>query len=99
MLDPELLELSSDKTKAELRLIPNVHGPVSQDDIMRLLSLPEFSSLFPLEPAIAKTVAKINSLYNQDDGKFELFAVLAERRDGTNSKSKLVPIKCKPASN
>lgn len=83
MLDPELLELNSDKTKAELRLIPNVHGPVTHDDIMRLLSLPEFSSLFPLEPAIAKAIAQINSLCHQDDGKFELFAVLAERRDGT----------------
>lgn len=83
MLDPELIELNSDKTKAELRLIPNVHGPVTHEDIMRLLSLPEFASLFPLEPAITKTVAKINSLCSQDDGKFELYATLAERRDGT----------------
>jgi len=83
MLDPELIELNSDKTKAELRLIPNVHGPVTHEDIMRLLSLPEFGSLFPLEPAITKTVAKINALCSQDEGKFELFATLAERRDGT----------------
>ncbi|MBW3528042.1 FapA family protein [Shewanella sp. NKUCC05_KAH] len=83
MLDPELIELNSDKTKAELRLIPNVHGPVTHEDIMRLLSLPEFVALFPLEPAIAKTVAKINSLCNQDDGKFELYTTLAERRDGS----------------
>ncbi|MGI1936653.1 DUF342 domain-containing protein [Shewanella oncorhynchi] len=83
MLDPELIELNSDKTKAELRLIPNVHGPVTYEDIMRLLSLPEFVALFPLEPAIAKTVAKINSLCNQDDGKFELYTTLAERRDGS----------------
>ncbi|MGL6011366.1 MAG: DUF342 domain-containing protein [Shewanella oncorhynchi] len=83
MLDPELIELNSDKAKAELRLIPNVHGPVTHEDIMRLLSLPEFGSLFPLEPAITKTVAKINALCSQDDGKFELFATLAERRDGT----------------
>ncbi|MGI2184224.1 DUF342 domain-containing protein [Shewanella oncorhynchi] len=83
MLDPELIELNSDKTKAELRLIPNVHGPVTHEDIMRLLSLPEFAALFPLEPAIAKTVAKINSLCNQDDGKFELYTTLAERRDGS----------------
>lgn len=82
MLDPELIELNSDKTKAELRLIPNVHGPVTHEDIMRLLSLPEFAALFPLEPAITKTVAKINSLCNQDDGKFELYTTLAERRDG-----------------
>ncbi|MCU8092581.1 FapA family protein [Shewanella sp. SM20] len=83
MLDPELIELNSDKTKAELRLIPNVHGPVTHEDIMRLLSLPEFAALFPLEPAITKTVAKINSLCNQDDGKFELYTTLAERRDGS----------------
>lgn len=83
MLDPELIELNSDKTKAELRLIPNVHGPVTHEDIMRLLSLPEFVALFPLEPVIAKTVAKINSLCNQDDGKFELYTTLAERRDGS----------------
>lgn len=83
MLDPELIELNSDKTKAELRLIPNVHGPVTHEDIMRLLSLPEFAALFPLEPAITKTVAKINSLCNQDDGKFQLYTTLAERRDGS----------------
>lgn len=83
MLDPELIELNSDKTKAELRLIPNVHGPVTHENIMRLLSLPEFAALFPLEPAITKTVAKINSLCNQDDGKFELYTTLAERRDGS----------------
>ena len=83
MLAPELIELNSDKTKAELRLIPNVHGPVTHEDIMRLLSLPEFAALFPLEPAITKTVAKINSLCNQDDGKFELYTTLAERRDGS----------------
>ncbi|GCF89855.1 DUF342 domain-containing protein [Shewanella sp. M-Br] len=83
MLDPELIELNSDKTKAELRLIPNVHGPVTHEDIMRLLSLPEFAALFPLEPAITKTVTKINSLCNQDDGKFELYTTLAERRDGS----------------
>lgn len=83
MLDPELIELNSDKTKAELRLIPNVYGPVTHEDIMRLLSLPEFAALFPLEPAITKTVAKINSLCNQDDGKFELYTTLAERRDGS----------------
>ncbi|MGI2126549.1 DUF342 domain-containing protein [Shewanella oncorhynchi] len=83
MLDPELIELNSDKTKAELRLIPNVHGPVTHEDIMRLLSLPEFAALFPLESAITKTVTKINSLCNQDDGKFELYTTLAERRDGS----------------
>ncbi len=83
MLDPELLELNSDKNKAELRLIPNIHGPVTHDAIMRLLSLPEFASLFPLETTITKTVAKINSVCNKDEGKFELFAVLAERRDGS----------------
>lgn len=82
MLDPELLELSSDNRQAELRIIPNTHGPVTHDDIMRLLSLPEFASLYPLEATIQKTVNKINALCSQDDGKFELFAVLAERRDG-----------------
>lgn len=82
MLPPELLELSSDKTKAELRVIPNNHGPVTREDIMQLLSLPEFSSLFPLEPSINKTITQINALCHQEDGKFELFAEIAERRNG-----------------
>lgn len=83
MLAPELLELSSDKSKAELRLIPKEHGPITRDDVMRLLSLPEFCSLYPLDQAIDKVVAQTNSLYHQEDGKFELFSVLAERRDGS----------------
>uniref|UniRef100_Q0HYX9 Flagellar Assembly Protein A N-terminal region domain-containing protein n=1 Tax=Shewanella sp. (strain MR-7) TaxID=60481 RepID=Q0HYX9_SHESR len=83
MLAPELLELSSDKTKAELRLIPNEHGPITRDDVMRLLSVPEFATLFPLESAIDKVIAQTNSLCHQEDGKYELFAVLAERRDGS----------------
>ncbi|MGL5047391.1 MAG: DUF342 domain-containing protein, partial [Shewanella sp.] len=77
MLAPELIELNSDKTKAELRLIPHVHGPVTHEEIMRLLSLPEFAALLPLEPAITKTVNKINALCSQDDGKFEFYATLA----------------------
>ncbi|MCH1929600.1 FapA family protein [Shewanella sp. A25] len=85
MLAPELLELSSNHTKAELRLVPNVHGPITRDDIMRLLSVPEFAPLFPIEPAIEKIINQTNSLCHQDDGKFELFAVLAERRDGSVS--------------
>ncbi|MGL5487652.1 MAG: DUF342 domain-containing protein [Shewanella sp.] len=83
MLAPELLELSSDKSQAELRLIPKDHGPINRDDVMRLLYLPEFCSLYPLDQAIDKVVAQTNSLCNQDEGKFELFAVLAERRDGS----------------
>lgn len=69
MLAPELLELSSDKTKAELRLIPNEHGPITRDDVMRLLSVPEFATLFPLEPAIDKVIAQTNSLCHQEIGR------------------------------
>lgn len=83
MLEPKCLELSADKTKAELCLIPAFHGPVTHDDIMRLLSLPEFAALFPLEMAITQAIAKINSLCHQADGQLTLRTTVAERRDGT----------------
>jgi len=82
MLDPELIELSSDGIKVELRLIPNTHGPISNDDIVHLLHLPEFSSFCPLEPVIQKAVGQTNKLCGTDDGKFEQFFAIAERRDG-----------------
>lgn len=82
MLAPELLELSSDGTKAELRLIPAEHGPVTEKDLRELLSLPGFDDLCPLDPVIQKAVISINKLCGQDDGKFEQFYAIAEKRDG-----------------
>lgn len=81
MLDPKCLALIDDK--AQLSLIPAIHGPVTQDDIMSLLALPEFSSLFPLEPVINLTIAKINSLCHSADGQLPLRATIAERRDAS----------------
>ncbi|MGL4613056.1 MAG: flagellar assembly protein A, partial [Shewanella sp.] len=83
MLDPKCLELTADKTRAELCLIPAHHGPVSNEDIMRLLSLPEFAALFPLEMAITQAIEKINSSYNQEEGHSSLRTTIAERRNGT----------------
>ncbi|QSX37740.1 DUF342 domain-containing protein [Shewanella sedimentimangrovi] len=82
MLAPELFELSSDGNKIELRLIPNNHGPISRDDLVHLLHLPEFSSFCPLEPVIQKAVMQTNKLCGTEDGKFEQFFAVAERRDG-----------------
>ncbi|QYJ75951.1 DUF342 domain-containing protein [Shewanella sp. FJAT-52076] len=82
MLAPELLELSEDGLKAELRLIPATHGPVSENDLRELLALPGFTDLCPLEPVIQKAVISINKLCGQDDGKFEQFFAIAERRNG-----------------
>lgn len=82
MLAPELLELSEDGIKAELRLIPATHGPVSENDLRELLALPGFAELCPLEPVIQKAVISINKLCGQDDGKFEQFFAIAERRNG-----------------
>ncbi|MGL5358813.1 MAG: DUF342 domain-containing protein, partial [Shewanella sp.] len=81
MLDPKCLELNGDN--AQLSLIPAIHGPVTQDDIMGLLSLPEFSALFPLEQAINRTIANINSLCHQAAGQVPLQAIIAERRHGS----------------
>ncbi|ABV38583.1 protein of unknown function DUF342 [Shewanella sediminis HAW-EB3] len=83
MLDPELVELSADNVFVELRITPNTHGPVTEEAILALLSLPEFEQLFPLENIILKAVIEINQLCGQDDGKFELFFKIAERRNGT----------------
>jgi uncharacterized protein len=82
MLDPELLELSDDGTQAELRIIPNVHGPITRADIDSLLAFPDFTEFFPLSAQIDKAMAQVNSLCGQDDGKFEQFYNLAERKDG-----------------
>lgn len=83
MLAPELLELTRDKSKVELRLIPNKHGPISHHDVMCLLSLPEFAPLHPLELAIDKVIEQTNASYSLEDGQFELYAIIAERRDGS----------------
>ncbi len=82
MLAPELLELNHDQTKAELRLVPNRHGPISRDDIMALLSASTCSSFYPLDADIEKFVIETNILCQQSDGDQELGATIAERRDG-----------------
>ncbi len=83
MLDPELVELSADNLFVELRITPNTHGPVTEEAILALLSLPEFEQIFPLENIIQKAVIEINQVCGQDDGQFELFFKIAERRNGT----------------
>lgn len=81
MLDPGLIELSSDGNLAELKVIPNTHGPLTVDAILELLTLPEFCQLFPRKNVIEKAVAQVNKVIGQDDGQYELFFEIAERRD------------------
>lgn len=82
MLSPELIELSADNQFAEFKVTPNTHGPLSEEAIYALLSLPDFDCLFPLEGAIQKAVIQVNQLCGQDDGQFEQFFQIAERRNG-----------------
>ncbi|WP_372872133.1 FapA family protein [Shewanella sp.] len=82
MLAPELLELSADGTKAELKLTPAEHGPVTETDLRELLLLPGFTDFCPLDAVIQKAVISINKLCASEDGKFEQFFAIAERRDG-----------------
>ncbi|WP_299804477.1 DUF342 domain-containing protein [uncultured Shewanella sp.] len=81
MLRPELIEFSQDNQKAELKIVPNLHGPITEDDLLQLLALAEFSSLCPLHAVITQAVIQVNQLHPQDDGKVELFFEIAERRD------------------
>ncbi|GIU35305.1 DUF342 domain-containing protein [Shewanella colwelliana] len=82
MLDPGLIELSSDGNLAEFKVIPNTHGPLTVDAITELLSLPELCQLFPRQNVIDKAVIQVNQLIGQDDGQYEQFFEIAERRDG-----------------
>ena len=82
MLSPELIELSVDNNFAEFKVTPNTHGPLTEEGIYTLLSLPGFDCLFPLEPIIQKAVIQVNQLCGQDDGQFEQFFQIAERRNG-----------------
>ena len=82
MLAPDLVELSSNKQFAELRLTPKTHGPVTEEAIRHLLALPDFANLCPLDSQIAKAVKDVNKLYAEEDGQFEQFFQIAERRDG-----------------
>ncbi|MCL1113445.1 FapA family protein [Shewanella basaltis] len=83
MLEPSVITLSADKSKAELRLVPNTHGPVSVEDIQALLKAPNFAMLFPIEPVINKAITETNALCGQKPGDHELFFAIAERKDGT----------------
>jgi len=85
MLETSLVALSADKSQAELRIIPNTHGPVSEQDIRTVLMQTDFAMLFPLIPAINKAVAEVNSLCGQNPGDHELFFAIAERKDGAIS--------------
>ncbi|NMH65839.1 DUF342 domain-containing protein [Shewanella salipaludis] len=82
MLDPELIELSDDSSKAELRIIPNVHGPINTDSLLQLLTFPGFHSLYPNMTSIERVCKEVNALCGKDPGQHELFFVIAERRDG-----------------
>jgi hypothetical protein len=54
MLEPSVAAFNAEKSKVELRLIPNTHGPISTDDVNQLLKQPNFAMLFPITPAIDK---------------------------------------------
>ncbi|ABZ75272.1 protein of unknown function DUF342 [Shewanella halifaxensis HAW-EB4] len=81
MLRPELIEFSQDNQKAELRIVPSLHGPITEDDLRQLLALPDFSCLGPLQAAITQAVIQVNQLHPKDEGKIELFFEIGERRD------------------
>ncbi|WOT05590.1 DUF342 domain-containing protein [Shewanella youngdeokensis] len=81
MLNPEQLELSSDGSKAELTLIPNIHGPIIDKEIADLLALPAFCNLYPHDDVIQNTIKKVNDLSGHDDGKKPLTVTIAQRKD------------------
>ncbi|MCH1920697.1 FapA family protein [Shewanella sp. A3A] len=82
MLTPDLLNFSGDGLFAELKLIPNSDGPVSEEAVRELLTLPEFNKLFPIDFNIKKAVKDINALANDGEGKTPIVFKIAERRDG-----------------
>ncbi|WP_394131570.1 DUF342 domain-containing protein [Shewanella maritima] len=82
MLAPTVACLSPDHSQVELRLVPNTHGPISADQILELLQLPEFISLCPNQHGIDKAIKEVNALCGQDSGEHELFFVIADRFDG-----------------
>ncbi|WP_285163294.1 DUF342 domain-containing protein [Shewanella goraebulensis] len=82
MLDWSLAVFNENQTQVEFRVIPNTHGPVSEDDVNQLLTQPEFAMLRPMQHNIHKAVAEINALSGQDNGQHELYFVIAERADG-----------------
>ncbi|GIU50556.1 hypothetical protein TUM4438_36960 [Shewanella sairae] len=85
MLHPGLIELSQDQQKAELKIVPNSHGPITEKDLLQLLALPDFTCLFPLQAQITQAVIKVNQAASQDDGHIELFFEIADRRDAAIS--------------
>lgn len=82
MLTPDLLNFSGDGLFAELKLIPNTDGPVSEEAVRHLLTLPEFNKLFPIDFNIKKAVKDINALASDGEGKTPVAFKIAERRDG-----------------
>ncbi|QLE84175.1 DUF342 domain-containing protein [Shewanella sp. Scap07] len=82
MLDPELIELSADGNLVEFKVTPNTHGPLTATAVEELLQLPGFYQYFPRKNVIDQAVIKVNQLVGQDDGQYELFFEIAERRDG-----------------
>ncbi|MCG9728323.1 FapA family protein [Shewanella sp. Isolate13] len=81
MLRPELIEFSQDNQKAELRIVPSLNGPITEDALLQLLALPDFSCLCPLKAVISQAVIQVNQLHPKDEGKTELFFEIGERRD------------------
>ncbi|MDF0535499.1 FapA family protein [Shewanella sp. A32] len=82
MLAPDLLHVSSDSQFAELKIIPQTHGPITEDALRQVLKLPEFSAMMPLEQAIKIAVKDVNNLSGKEEGNHELLFRVAERRDG-----------------
>lgn len=82
MLSPELIEISQDRSCVEFKIIPNRDGPINQEGITTLLSLPVFCNYFPLENIIEKSVKEVNEASGKDHGEFELYFKIAEKRDG-----------------
>ena len=82
MLATNLAVYNVDKTQVELRVTPNTDGPVTEEDIKTLLKQPEFAMLRCLDHNISKAMDEVNSLCGHDNGKHELFFMIAERVDG-----------------
>ena len=81
MLAPELVKLSGDDKNVELRIIPNDHGPITVENLLELIKDPNFRKLCPMMPVIEKAVAEVNKSVDTEEGKTELFYLLAERKD------------------
>ncbi len=83
MLDWSMAVFNETQTQVEFRVTPNIHGPISEDDVKQLLTQAEFAMLKPLTHNIHNCVAEVNALSTHDNGKHELFFIIGERADGS----------------